>query len=895
MRLTSPWWLIALPAAWAAVLLIVRHGRATVGRRQHRWAVAIRLTVVTLLGVSLAGPLWVRPVDEVSVFFVVDRSASIPTDARAAQDAYLAEALSDTGPQVRSGVLVFGADARVDVALRAGRTTAGISTVVDDSATDLASALRATGALLPTEGSRRVVVLTDAVPTTGDARLAATELAEAGVAVDVVVVSTGRGEDTLVEGVDLPASVREGDDVTATIRVRSNVAGRADLAVTTAAGEVVRLPVDLEVGSNTFDVTIPGGDVGVLTVEARIDRPGDTRPENDAAQGLTRVLGPATVAIVEGRAGEGQQLAAALLAGGIRSDLLAQVPDEAALLSYDAVILVNVPAPAEPVIEALASYVEDLGRGLLVIGGDRSYGMGGYGDTGLEDLLPVRSNPDDLVRRQPVAEVLVIDTSGSMGACHCGTGSGIEGGVNKTDISRAGAYQAIQALDDQDFVGVVTVSTGTDWVLPLGLKPTEDDARKALGGMSAEGNTEIVNGLRAALDELSGVNDALRHIVLFTDGWDPNDNGLLPIAREIADAGITLSVLGTGEGPGTTLQRMASVGGGRYYPGTDLQSIPDIFVEETLTVARNLIDEGVFQPVLAAPSQITASLDASPPLLGYVLTNPKGTASTPLLIGQNDPLLATWQRGLGRATAWTSDASPRWSAAWVEWDGYVAFWGAVVRDLLPAGVDSPPEIRMGEGQMSIRFEVEDAPLDAAAVARVRRPNGEVSVVPLQRTGTSTFVGSTATPAPGAYWVSVSVESAGAVLASGSGGAVSAYEEEFAFRSPDPTLAADLAASTRGRVDPPATAVFDPAPSIGGAETPLWPALTAVALALFLIDVALRRLVLQSGDVGAWKEAVTPRRRRADRPVFDPDAGEMRAPEPPPETDTVGRLLRRKNR
>ncbi|MDH3303518.1 MAG: VWA domain-containing protein, partial [Acidimicrobiia bacterium] len=529
------------------------------------------------------------------------------------------------------------------------------------------------------------------------------------------------------------------------------------------------------------------------------------------------------------------------------------------------------------------------------IGGDQSYGMGNYGDSGLEDLLPVRSNPDDLVRRQPVAEVLVIDTSGSMGACHCNAGSAGEGGVNKTDISRAGAIQAIDVLEDRDFVGVVAVASGVDWLLPLAQKPSTEDAQKALGSMVAQGDTEIINGLRAALDQLSGVDNALRHIVLFTDGWDPNENGLLPITREIADAGITLSVLGTGEGPGSTLQRMAAIGGGRYYPGTDLASIPEIFVEETLTVARNLTEEGVFQPILASRSQITADLQASPALFGYVLTNPKGTASTPLLIGQDDPLLATWQRGLGRATAWTSDATSRWSAAWVDWEGYVGFWGAVVRDLLPPGLDTPPEIRLSDGRLVINYDAGDVPLDAAAVARVRLPNGDLSVVPLQRTGTSTFSGSTAAPAAGAYWVSVSVEGDAGVLASGSSGAVSSYQEEFAFRQPDPTLAADLASLTGGRSEPEAADVFDPAPAIGGAETELWPHLTALALALFLIDVALRRLVLQEGDIEAWKEAATPRSRRADRPVFDPDAGALRPAEPPPEADTVGRLLRRKNR
>ncbi len=896
MRFTNLWWLLLLPVVWGAVVLISRLGNRTVPARQHRWAVAVRLVVVSLLVVALSGPLLVRPVDTNAVFFVVDRSASIPADARQAQDAYLNEALDQAASGSVSGVLVFGSESRVDAPLRADRASSAIATLVDSSATDLASALRAVGALLPSEGSRRVVVLTDSVVTVGDARLAARELAERDIAVDVVAVETGRGADVLVEGIDLPASAREGDTVTATIRMRSNVATTGELTVTGTTGETLRVPVDLQPGRNEVEVSIPADQSGVLVVEARVTADIDSRPENNTAEGLTRVLGPANVVVVEGRLGEAAQLAEAFEAGGVNVEVLTSIPDEGELLRYDALVLVNVPAPDDSTADAVASYVEDLGRGLVVVGGDQAFGMGGYGASPLESVLPVRSNPEDLVRRQPVAEVLVIDTSGSMGACHCDGGATSEGGVNKTDLSRAGASQAIGALEATDLVGVVAVSTGVDWVIPLAPKPSEAAANEALGSLFADGNTEIANGLQAALDELRGVDDALRHIVLFTDGWDPNENGLLPLAREIADAGITLSVLGTGEGPGSTLQRMAAVGGGRYYPGADLSSIPEIFVEETLTVSRNLTEEGVFTPILASRSEVTADLTASPPLYGYVLTKPKGTASTPLLIGQDDPLLATWQRGLGRATAWTSDATARWSTDWVSWDGYVSFWGAVLRDVLPATLDTPPDVRVDEGKLEIGFDAGEIPLDASAVARVRRPDGELSLVPLQRTGASTFSGTVDASSPGAYWVSVSVDGASGTLLSASSGAISSYEEEFAFREPDVTLAADLAEVTGGRVDPPAAEAFAPAPRVGGAETPIWPWLTALAMFLFLADVALRRLVFSAGDSQIWRAAV--RHPTAPLPEVDPSTGEIKDASPvgpSPEAETVGHLLRRKNR
>jgi len=893
----NPWWLVALLPGLALIWLIARRGGRTVPRRQHRWAVVIRLVAVAALVLAAAQPILTRAVDQRSVLFLLDRSASISSAAAADQEAFLAAALAAARGDERTAIGVFGRNTQLDSTFRIDRQPGPIRTNPDDSATDLASALDAIAALMPSEGSRRVVLLTDLVPTTGDARAAARRLAEAGIALDIVELDASRSADALVESVQLPAVVREGDSVDATVVIRSNQVGSATLIVE-SGGEEQLIQVDLVSGRNEITVELAGTGSGFLSVAATVEAGFDTRAENNQAEGITRILGPAKVAVVEGVDGEADALSRALIAGGIDVEERRSIPTAAELLNYDAVILVNFDRPDTDDAEALAAFVEELGRGLVVIGGDRSFGLGDYHQTPLEAVLPVSSNPDDLVRRQPVAEVLVIDTSGSMGACHCDMGSAVNTGVVKTDIARAGAELAIEALSASDRVGVLTFTSGTDWVIPLQERSGITDAADALSGITANGDTEISNALEVALAELAGAPEQLRHIVLFTDGWDPSDANLLPIAREIADAGVTLSVLGTGEGPGTTLERMAELGGGRYYAGEDLEAIPEIFVQETLTVARNLATEGTFFPVLSAPSPVTAELVESPPLLGYVLTKAKGTASVLMEIGQADPLLATWQRGLGRATAWTSDATARWLTQWVDWEGYSDFWGNVVRDVLPAGRDNPPVTFVEDGQLQIRYSAVGADLDSTATARVRGPDGQLSVVPLTRTSESEFSGSAPLGPAGAYWVAVTQQNPdGSQVTSGSG-AVSAYEEEFAFREPDPTLGNDLTSLTGGRLNPDIASIFDPAPEQGRAEISIWPWLAAMALALFLVDVAMRRLVFTAGDSDLWREGmVTARTREKKRveTVKEEAAASGQKPEVLSESETLQRLMRRKRR
>lgn len=898
MRFDRPWLLTLVPVALGVLWLMAVKGRRTVPLRQHRWAVLARLLAAAMVVIAAAGPFLERSVSTRSVLFMVDRSESIGAEAREAQDDFLRDALAGAQPPLRAGIALFGNGVRLDRAVGPVRPYDGIRTEVDGSATDLAGSLVAAGSLLPTEGSRRVVVLTDAVPTSGGIEAAAERLAGEGVAVDFVTFDTGRSADLMVESVQVPSAARLGDDVDVTAVLRSNQTGEAVVRFRTSDGSEFTQEVTVEPGHNDVTIQIPTDSTGFEIVSVTASAGFDTRPENDVSSGVYRVLGPASVAVVEGVTGEGDDLVRALEAGGLVVDLRSSVPSEEELLAYDAVVLVNLSRPSDAEGATLASFVEDLGRGLVVVGGDQAYGMGEYHETPIESVLPVSSNPDDLVRRQPVAEMLVIDSSGSMGACHCAEGEFDEGGVVKTDIAKAGAAAAIEALSPEDSVGVVAVAGGADVVLPLQPRPDAATVETALAPITANGDTEIARGLQAAIEELEDMEGSLRHIVLFTDGWDPNEANLVPLARQIADAGITLSVLGTGEGSGATLRRMADVGGGRFYPGADLASVPEIFVEETLTAARGLVNEGSFIPALGAPSPVTAGLDQAPPLLGYVATKAKPTASTALQIGPGDPLLASWQRGLGRATAWTSDATARWSAGWVTWDGFVDFWGRVVRQVLPSGRDVPPEMTVEGGTLGIRFDAGEPVLDGAANARVRLPGGETQVVPLTQTAESTFAGSLPISEPGAYWVAVSLERADGSGLVSSAGAVSGYAQEFAFREPDTALIAATAEITGGRVGIQPSQVFDEAPTRGDALQPMAAWLLGAALALFFLDVALRRLVFSPEDVGEWRQGVQTERRRErrriDRVLEEAAVGSA----PPPVvsgSETLERLMRRKRR
>lgn len=261
MTLVHPWWLLALIPALGIVWAVARQGGRAVPRRQHRWAVFLRLLAVSALIVAAAQPILTRAVDERSILFLLDRSASISAGGLEAQAAFLATALREARVDSRTAIAVFGRNTQLDSAFRTGREPGPIRTNPDTSATDLQTALDAVGSLLPTEGSRRVVVLTDLVPTTGDARSAARRLAEQGVAIDVVELDSARSPDALIESVQLPAAVREGDTVPVRIIIRSNQAAPANVIVNTG-DETQSIAVDLVSGRNEIEVEVAAEGAG---------------------------------------------------------------------------------------------------------------------------------------------------------------------------------------------------------------------------------------------------------------------------------------------------------------------------------------------------------------------------------------------------------------------------------------------------------------------------------------------------------------------------------------------------------------------------------------------------------------------------------------------------------
>jgi len=877
------------PRALLLLLLVpLSVGLALMGRRRPTRArfwggLALRVCLLLLIVLALAGIQLRLKADTLTAVFVLDASDSLPAEEQARGEAIVRQAVEAMPSGDKAAVVVFGQDALVERMASEEPVLPALTSVPLTARTDVAGALQLALALFPDEGAKRMVLLSDGRENLGYA-LDQAELAAAhGIELVFVPLGGPEGEiEVLVEVLDAPADVRQGQSFDLTVVVHSTAKTNATLRILRDGQLFHSQEVRLQAGVNRFLVPVEAADTGFRRFRAQIVPDIDTRLQNNEAGAFTVVHGPPRVLLVEAQPGEGDNPAQALTAAGMDIQRLppgklpTTLPEMAA---YDAILLVNVPATALPsgAMESLEVYVRDLGKGLLATGGEDAFGAGGYLRTPLEKTLPVDMDVRTKEQSPNLALVLAVDKSGSMGRCHCDnpdldqTYVRQEVGQPKVDIAKEAVMRAAGALGHQDYIGVVAFDEAARWALEMQQLMDFVTLEQSIGSIRAEGQTNLRSGVEAAYTALQATEARLKHVILMTDGW-VHEGELTELAREMQEQGITLSVVAAGGGSAQYLAELAQSGGGRYYPAVDILRVPNFFLKETVKAVGQYIVEEPFYPLPSAPSPVLRSIDATalPLLLGYNGTTPKGTARVALSTPRGDPLLATWQYGLGRAAVWTSDLKGQWATDWVVWDGFARFVAQLVGWTLPApqveGVTA--QATLEDNGAAIRVEALDKAgrprnfLDVTAT--LIDPDLQTTEVALAQVAAGSYEAMTQISQPGTYLVQYMVSEGGDTLGQQTLGLVVPYSPEYKTSGTNRSLLSELARLTGGgELSEPMAAFLHNLPAADRARE-IWGTLLLVAALLFPLDVAVRRVMLGSRDLrkaAIWLQEQLPAHRK----------------------------------
>jgi uncharacterized membrane protein len=858
-QFTHPYYLLLLPPALGWVFWLAWKSDVQISHWRRWAALAIRVVVLALLVFAIAGLQWLRAVEGMNVFFVLDRSDSIPSPQQEAAKEYVNKSSKQKKNVDKAGVIVFGSEASIESSPNSAIDLQKIQAVIGTERTDLAAAIRLGTAAFPENGQKRLVLLTDGNENTGDAMgavLAAKQ--QLGVTVDVLPMGVSRANDVSVQKVQVPPKLKKGQAFDIKIFVQADRAQSATVRLYRNEQFLGEQKVELSAGKNlfTFPQTLP--EAGFYSYDVRVDAPGDPLPQNNRASGFATVRGEPRVLIVSSEPDQDKQLAAALKSARLETSLVGVngFPGTLAeMQSYDAIFLSNVAAGdlGTDRQKLLESAVRDFGVGLVCVGGDQTYAAGGYRGTPLESTLPVNMELDSKKVLPSGAVVLVMH--------------GMEFD-NGNQVARDCAQGVLAALGPTDELGVILWDGTEHWVFPLQKVRNKRDLAQQIAGMNQGDLGSFQNILEMSQQALKKSTANLKHIIVFSDGdpGAPSDQ----LMKSIVGDRITVStILISGHVGPETMIWIADHGKGRFYNVTSPSDLPQIFIKETAVILKSAIYEGPFKPQVRAASELVRGIAATeyPSLLGYVATTAKPRAETPLWTDKGDPLLAHWQYGLGRAVAFTSDAKARWGRIWLNWDKYRQFWSQIgqwsLRRLENADFTTEVTVDKGEGVMNVEALDEQGNyrnfLNLQTI--VVSPKGERQTVRLEQTGPGHYETRFPTKEIGSYLLNLMDLKEGQVRGSQVVGASVNYSPEFSATEPNLNLLRRLAESGGGKILDPSDPTVNPFlhdRKKTFQPRDLWESLIKIAIVLFLVDVGVRRIQL---DRDEWRRATQALRRK----------------------------------
>jgi uncharacterized membrane protein len=795
------------------------------------------------------------------VIFAIDQSASISVPAQKEARDFITASLAAKSSEDPAGLIGFAKGAALWQAPAASIKLADAwPELTDRKATDIGSALDFASAIFPTGKTKRLVLLSDGNDTAGQAASAAARLAAQGIELFTVPLHNTSAPEVLVEKVEVPRRLKAGEPFDLTARIRSNIATTAKVKLYQNQFLIEQRDLELKAGDNEFRAPNLKADGSFIAYELEIIPALDTTAENNRASATASLRGEPRVLLVDSDETNGRALADVLRREKITVETrgLSGLPKTLEdLQQFDLFLLSDISALhlGREQMDLYRRWVQDFGGGFVMIGGENSYGVGGYYRTPIEQMLPVRMEHEDRQDTPTVALLVVLDRSGSMTA--------MVGGVTKITLADQGAVLAMNVLQPRDYFGVTAVDIRPHVVVPMAqIGSKAGNEQKILSITAGGGGIYVYTALVDAFSQLRDIPARVKHLILFSDTADSEEK----VAGEMGDGAksggtsfdiaaamlamkITTTVVGLGnehDKDTAFCRELAVRGGGRFYLTDDATTLPQIFVTETMKVAQSSLVEEPFLAVPAAKSPITAGVDwaQSPLLLGYNATKPKPTAELLLATERGEPLLATWRYGLGQAAAFTSDAKSRWAAEWLAWPGYGKFWTQLVRALMRKSDQASFQVTTAETGDRLELTIDAIKPDGAfrnqmpVSVNMLGPDGATRTLTAEQAGPGQYRAAFALAPEGTSIFSVSspdLPDGGYVF-----GHTRSYPREFLRTETDEPFLRTLASLGRGKFTPSPAEVFARPQIATSTHRDLTNQFLIAALILLPLDIWLRR-------------------------------------------------------
>lgn len=851
LEFARPWALVLLPVCAGIIILISIldarrfHGKRPRGKSRRYGEIALRIAVISLTVLAIAGVSIRRTSNVTTTVFLVDVSDSA-RGISAEEIDFVRSAISKMPQKNQAGIVVFGGDAKVEQFVSDKKAFTDVQSKVIATATNLQQAVQTGMALFPDDSAKRLVLLTDGAENEGNLADLAVSFSGSDIEFKAVKYDSSVEKEVYVSAVDLPEKISKGDQFQVNVEVVATEPTNATVFLYSGRTLKGQKEVSLQKGSNQLVFSDQGVEDGLKSYRVVVEAEKDTVSVNNTYSAFTMVEAQSNLLVVEGEKDGSKAFTRLLDACNYSYEVVSPsgVPVKITdLMNYQSVIFVDVYADdlRKGFQDTLETYVKDYAGGFVAIGGPNSYALGNYRNTPIETVLPVKMDLEGEKKVPKIAMTMVIDHSGSMSSA-----STAQGGISCMELAKQAATNALDSLREIDEVGVIAFDDSYTWAVKRQEATDLDRIAEQIGGIYVQGGTSIYPAVQAAIKDMEKSDATLRHIVLLTDGQDEY-NAYGPLLEEMRENGITLSTVAIGEGSDArTLEYLAQEGGGRYYYSDAGSTLPRIFAQEVFLSAKSYLINEEFTPVLVNSHDILQGIfdEGAPSLFGYIAATPKSSATVLLESHKKDPVLTVWQYGLGHTVAWTSDGTGEWTGNYAGWDKYAMLWQNIIDWTIADSQQGDDTLSVTQEASSavIHYETKDYSKETKITAMITDEEGNQQEVSLSATAPGIYQAQVPLDDTGIYSVNLRNSKGQELVKNINTATAMQYSKEYRYAEVSGSLDS-FVAQISGKYIESADQVFDT--KLVGAKSRIQMTIGLILLAvfLFMLDVIARRISL----------------------------------------------------
>ncbi len=711
----------------------------------------IHLLLAIIIAFAAAGTTIETSVTETDVYVLADLSYSSSRNYDLI-DEYIEELKDNLPRNSKLGVVCFAGEQQLLVPLGKNlKSVQGVDTdLINDSETDIESALDYASTLFRDNVIKRVVVITDGKQThvsdSNALKRAVDSLRAEEIYVDAVFLDNNITDDSnevQLVSADVTNNTYSGKSETATISVRSTFNTNASITLSKNGVIIATRAITLAKGYNNVDFYLSTSEQGTFDYEVRIEAEGDENQNNNVLNFTQSVSEKINVLLITESDVDSIEFERLYRNKGNVTvyDPSVKLPCSIAeLCKYDEIILSNADITKSSdyrmFMDNLDTAVSLFGKSFLVYGNNHIHEKEELKP--LADMLPIRYGNVD---RDAKLYTIVIDASRSLES------------ASRFALAKSAAKQLVDTLNEGDNVCVVAFNGNYHTVFsPDAISDTpaageslstREKVCRAIDSVGAEHGTVISFGLEQALALIKELPFGQKQIMLISDGLTVTggsatgdesqriDNVLAEMAKNrIQVSVIDVGRLGdesiTAQNAEALLKNITVKTSGKYFYASTEAMLRDVMFGEGLLDDMNdiVIDEEAFVTTLkpSDPSMVGVDFTSEDYITGFIYNKAKSGSIIPLGVkyeGAKDsyvPLYSYWSYGNGRVSAFASSYEDTYAWDYINIESF--FTNVLTSNIPDEKVDYPFLVELLEEDGYLKVNVTPAKIDPLATAKI---------------------------------------------------------------------------------------------------------------------------------------------------------------------------------